>query len=220
MKSMNIRKTAGKLKRALFPSRQEAMVARWWADGGDDELRYNYDLDERSLVLDLGGYKGQWTSDLFARYRCRVIVFEPARDFARKIERRFRKNDRIEVLQYGLAASSRTETLHIDASASSIYGKASDLEQIRLVDVESWIRERKLDKIDLVKINIEGGEYELLEKLIETGLIGIFENVQVQFHDVAPDSHSRMERIQKALGKTHTPTYQYEFVWENWTRRR
>jgi len=64
------------------------------------------------------------------------------------------------------------------------------------------------------------GEYELLEKLIETGLIGIFENVQVQFHDVAPDSHSRMERIQKALGKTHTPTYQYEFVWENWTRRR
>jgi hypothetical protein len=41
-------------------------------------------------------------------------------------------------------------------------------------------------------------------------------NVQVQFHDFVPDAERRMRRIQEKLGKTHSLTYQYLFVWENW----
>ena len=35
----------------------------------------------------------------------------------------------------------------------------------------------------LMKINIEGGEFELLERLLETRLISRIENIQVQFHN-------------------------------------
>ena len=38
-------------------------------------------------------------------------------------------------------------------------------------------------KIDLLKINIEGGEYEVLENLIENDLIKNIDNIQIQFHD-------------------------------------
>ena len=41
----------------------------------------------------------------------------------------------------------------------------------------------------------------------------------MQFHRVASTSVSEMKRIQKALSITHKPTYQYEFVWENWTKK-
>jgi hypothetical protein len=70
-----------------------------------------------------------------------------------------------------------------------------------------------------MKINIEGGEFELLERLIETGLIATIENLQVQFHNFEVGAPKRMAELQAALGRTHTPTYQYEFVWENWARR-
>ena len=69
-----------------------------------------------------------------------------------------------------------------------------------------------------MKINIEGGEYDLLDRLITTGLVGKIDNIQVQFHEFVPNAKERMQNIQKKLSKTHTPTYQYEFIWENWKR--
>ena len=50
----------------FFPSEQQRELAKYYAGGGDYELRHKYDLTEDSLVLDLGGYKGQWTSDIFS----------------------------------------------------------------------------------------------------------------------------------------------------------
>jgi FkbM family methyltransferase len=216
---MDLKRLVSRLPRALLPLRQKLMVRLWWADGGDQALRFNYDLDENSVVLDLGGYDGQWAGELFWRYGCRIFVFEPVAAFAEKIRAKFEKNNRIEVLQYGLGASTRKETLHIDANASSIYGKSGDVEEIKIVDVRDWLGERKLERIHLAKLNIEGGEYELLERLIETRLIGVIDDIQVQFHDIAADSRLRMQGIRNQLRTTHEPTYQYEFVWENWTRK-
>lgn len=205
-----------KIYNSAFPSEHQQMVNKWYADGGDYELRFDYDLDDESVVLDVGGYQGQWASDLFSRYRCRIYVFEPVSMFAEQIQKRFKKNDQIEVFPFGLGGFSRSELIHISASGSSIFGTSAHCEQIKIVDIKDWINEKSIDKIALIKINIEGGEYELLDRLIETGLIKIIDNLQVQFHNISRDSREQMKRIQKELQKTHKPTYQYEFVWENW----
>jgi len=57
-----------------------------------------------------------------------------------------------------------------------------------------------------------------LDRMAATGLLPLVVNLQVQFHEIAPDSHARMEKIRETLRRTHRPTYQYEFVWENWER--
>ena len=80
-----------------------------------------------------------------------------------------------------------------------------------------FIIEHDIEYIDLIKINIEGSEYDLLDHLIETGLHTIVKNFQIQFHNIAPDSKDRMENIQEKLRKTHRQTYSYEWLWENWT---
>lgn len=209
-----------KLKQKLFPSKFQMTVRQWHQDDIDKNMRFNYDLDEKSLVLDFGGYEGQWTSDIFSRYLCNIVIFEPIDSFASKVRERFKLNNKIEVCEYGLGSSSRTETINISADSSSTFGKSLDTKSIEIIDVHDWIEERGISKIDLVKINIEGGEYELLERLIDSGLIGIINNIQVQFHDISNDSRQRMEQIQVSLLKTHGPTYQYEFVWENWTLKR
>jgi FkbM family methyltransferase len=195
-----------------------AMVKKFYADGGDDRFRYDYDLDERSLVLDVGGYEGQWASDLYARQRCRIAIFEPVARFARNIEARFRKNGDITVHACGLGAASRTETIFLHGASSSTHKKQTQSEQIEIVDVRQWFADHFVDTVRLMKINIEGGEYELLERLVATGLIDRIDDIQVQFHNFTPDAAARMAALQQAMRATHTPTYQYRFVWENWRK--
>lgn len=67
-----------------------------------------------------------------------------------------------------------------------------------------------------MKINIEGGEYDLLEHLIVSGFVRNIDNIQVQFHDFVDDAEHRMAVIHKNLAKTHRLSYQYPLVWENW----
>ena len=203
----------------LFPTELDNEVKRWSADGGDERLRYDYDLDSHSLVIDLGGYKGQWASDIYARYNCRVLVFEPVKPFSEKIQKRFSKNPKIEVYCLALGESRRQETISLGDDGSSVYRKGSAKEVIQFEDVAAFLAKHDITRIDLMKVNIEGGEYELLPRLFEAGLVHKIKHLQIQFHDIAPDSTLRMEKLRKELEKTHTPTYQYKFVWENWVRR-
>ncbi|MGY3211139.1 hypothetical protein [Mucilaginibacter sp. HD30] len=79
---MKLRSTAKKLLKKLKisssaaqttppPSIHDREVARCFADGGDEMFRYTFDLTSESLVIDLGGYLGQWASDIYTRYNCK-----------------------------------------------------------------------------------------------------------------------------------------------------
>lgn len=195
-----------------------ATIKKWYADGGDDRFRFDYDLDESSFVLELGGYEGQWASDLYARHRCRIAIFEPVARFAQNIAARFRTNGDISVFSCGLGATSRIETIYLHGASSSTHKKQTQSERVEIVDVGQWFEEHNIDAVQLMKINIEGGEYELIERLVATGLISRIDDIQVQFHNFTPDAPARMERLQDAMLATHTPTYQYRFVWENWRK--
>ena len=115
-----------------------------------------------------------------------------------------------------MGGTSQEAVIGISEDSSSLFRDFGNREQVEIVDIATWIRSNSIKRIDLMKVNIEGGEYDLLERLIQTDLIRIITNLQVQFHEISSDSRARMERIQDRLRKTHSPTYQYTFIWENW----
>lgn len=194
-------------------------VKPWFAVRGDQTLRQEYDLDADSLVLDVGGYEGQWASDIFGRYACPILIFEPMPDFARQIGSRFERNPKIEVLPFGLGAKDERMRLSVSADASSVFKHDAQGVEIELREADRFLRQRGIVDIALMKVNIEGGEYDLLDHLLETGWIERIRDLQVQFHDFVPNADVRMKSIQSRLERTHQTTYQYEFVWENWRRR-
>ncbi len=118
---------------------------------------------------------------------------------------------------FGLAGKDDQMQISMLDNASSVFLQSADSETVQLKSIVDFIQENTIQSVDLIKINIEGGEYELLEALIENNLIPVFKNIQVQFHDfLLDDGKERMISIQENLSKTHQITYQYEFVWENW----
>ncbi|ASU34138.1 FkbM family methyltransferase [Mucilaginibacter xinganensis] len=214
-----------KLFRFVFKDKQAIALKAWYNDNGDETLRLNYPgLNNSSVVMDLGGYEGQWANEIFIKYNCTVYVFEPYLPYAEGIELRFKDNSKIKVFAVGLGKTDADETLHISANRSSLFKKEGPKSEaaadytttIKIVKATDFIKQHGIDVISLMKINIEGGEYDLLEELIDEGTIQKIENIQVQFHDFFPAAVKRMKAIRKKLAVTHQLTYQYDFVWENW----
>jgi FkbM family methyltransferase len=192
---------------------------RWLRDRGDETLRVDYPLGPDSVVLDVGGYHGDWAAQLYERYGCRVYVFEPVTEFYEGIRARFAGNPSVKVFNFGLSDSDAMLPISLAADASSVYQGAEQTIEIQLRDVVAVLREEQISAIDLVKINIEGGEYPLLTRMLDERITDRCRDIQVQFHDFVPDASARRAEIRARLARTHELTYEYYFVWENWRLR-
>lgn len=196
---------------------QKKRCKPWFKVNGDKTLRLNYDLSKSSIVFDLGGYKGNFAKDIYNRYLCKIFIFEPVKSFYKIIDEKFKDIPKVTTYPYGLANEDKQLSISVSDDASSVFIDSKDSEKIELKSILNFIKNNNITHVDLIKINIEGGEYEVLESLLESGMISIFKNLQIQFHDfIIDNANERMENIQVQLAKTHKTTYQYKFVWENW----
>ncbi len=200
----------------IFLSSRAQIVLQWKLSDGDSTLCINYPLKSTSLVFDLGGYKGDWSAIMYEKYHCTIYIFEPVKEYIKSLEDRFRGNKNIHIFPYGLAGKAKSISLHMSENATSEFGTSDKLVKVRLVAVSDFMKNHKIKHVDLASINIEGGEYELLEHMISSKLIQKFKNVQVQLHPFVSDALLKAKKIQKGLRKTHTLLYQFPFVWESW----
>lgn len=188
----------------------------WVKDKGDETHRLTYDLNEASVVFDLGGYEGSFTKQIHERYKSNIYIFEPIPDFFQKIVHRFENNKKIMPFNFGLSNYDGTIKINLNNDGSSVFGTSDSFELIKLKDIVSFIKENDVHCIDLMKINIEGGEFQVIPALIESGLINRVSNLQIQFHTFVKDAIFLRDDIRNKLSETHELTYDYWFIWENW----
>lgn len=215
-----LRATASRL---LRPDISHDEVTRWFRDKGDENLRLDYpDLDESSIVFDIGGFEGNFAHAINEKYGCKVYAFEPHPRFYEISVARFSSNDKVVPLNYGLSDTNGVFTLSDSADGSSFLNPNSvDEERIEceVRDILNVLEELEISEIDLVKINIEGGEYPLLLHMASQSALALVKEYQIQFHDFIDDAESMRDEITAALSETHEQTWCYTFVWENWKRR-
>jgi FkbM family methyltransferase len=194
-------------------------IKRWFQDQGDKTLRLDYPLTRKSVVWDLGGYEGQFAHEIHAKYGCKVMIFEPHPTFAKDCIQRFLGNKNIDVFSYGLSDTQGHFNIHDSADGSSFLNpqviQASSI-QAELRDVVSTLIDMNTHHVDLIKINIEGGEFPVLQRLLATGDIKKFRYIQVQFHNFIPNAQAMRDSIREKLTQTHEEMWNYTFVWESW----
>ncbi|MDB5266909.1 MAG: methyltransferase FkbM family [Parcubacteria group bacterium] len=196
----------------LFIAREQFKL-----DNAEFGLRYAYPLDANSVVVDLGGYTGEWAEKISNMYGCTIYVFEPIEEFADQARMRFKDNPRIHIYTFGVGDKDEQATISLDGVSSSVFaGKKG--RTIELRDIQKVFKELNITKADLLKMNIEGGEYNVLPRMIETGLVPLCQDMQIEFHHFYPDAEALRSRIQDSLKKTHYLTYDYPFFFENWRK--
>ncbi len=195
-------------------------INQWYADDAEYRLRLDYPLDQESVVFDIGGYEGRWTYEIICHCGTvpNVYIFEPIKRFADIAALRFASMAKIKVCNFGLAGSDRVERFGAESDATGMYCNGPRF-QVQLRDIVSFVRQERIGTIDLASINIEGGEYELLKRMIDGDLIRLVRDIQIQFHNVCPQAEDLREQIRTTLAMTHVERYNYPFVWEAWRRK-
>jgi len=168
---------------------------KFWQDNNLEWKRFEYDLKPKDYVIDIGSYLKEWARVIEERYHCKVDCFDAL-------------DNRAAWIKDG----------HIFLGGAYYYTSAflPDQQAYRCEDVCKYINRH----VRLMKINIEGGEYTLIDYIIKMGCINNIQELQVQFHLIeGEDNRKNYEELAKRLSLTHKITWQYPFCWENWIRK-
>lgn len=165
-----------------------------WQEKGLEYLRYEYPINKGDRIADIGSYVGEFSRTMIEKYDADCERYDPLTNFA-------------------LGRHNGTIRMGGQFYYTSAYTKGMTTYKVR--DAKEVI----IGQYKLVKINIEGGEYDLLQYLYELGLLQNFEYIQVQFHKVDSIDYQQLyEDIVSKLKETHQQMWCYPFVWESWKR--
>jgi FkbM family methyltransferase len=191
---------------------------RWLAAGGDHQIEIFPFLNEKSKVWEVGYWHGRWVREIVQRYNPFIFAFEPIEEWYLDGKKEFVNNSKVTMFPFGLGSSTRLQKVGVKEDATGIFcpGKHRNIQIKSVVD---FITENHIEGIDLLQCNCEGGEYEILPAMIESGLVNKFEHIAIQFHQYGEESVSRRQAIQDGLSKTHTSVFCFDWLWEFWARK-
>lgn len=189
----------------------------WRKDNGQARLTDYADLPEGAIVFDVGGFRGEWTDTVLTQCpTAKVHVFEPHPGFAAELLEKFTGDNRVTIHELAIGSSTGTMELSDAGDASSAVADHGKSFTAATRKVDDFLSDQGIDHIDLMKVNIEGGEYDLLPALIDTGAIKMLDRLQVQFHLFEPGMQPLRDTIRQGLEASHACAWCYPFVWEEW----
>lgn len=182
----------------------------WRNQNGDYTHRINYPLNNESVVVDLGARHGNWSDLIKQKYNSKIYCFEVVPEFCKQLETKGYNT-------FCVAVSDKKEKIKLgvfESEASIFYDDSNfEADAIKASEIFGLINH---ESIDLMKINVEGAEYPILNELIKSGNISKIKNLQVQFHLFDNDKNNEYDNISKKLSETHELSWRFPFVWENW----
>ena len=98
------------------------------------------------------------------------------------------------------------------------YNKLHGIE-VNVLDVSKLFDRLGSKQIACFKLNIEGAEYEVLERIISINKLEKCDSFLIQFHRQPQNYQSRYFKIKEDLEKTHNLIWGHEMVWEKWVRK-
>lgn len=183
---------------------------QWRKENGDNTYRINYNLNNDSVVVDLGARHGDWAVLIRNKYNPKIYCFEVVPQFCTQLNENGYNT-------FCVAVSDKKEKIKLgifESEASIFYNELTfEVDAIPASEIFDLI---KHNHIDLMKINVEGAEYKILNELIINGNINKISNLQIQFHLFGEDNYEYNTLFQK-LSETHELSWRFPFVWENWT---
>jgi len=190
----------------------------------NENLRYEYDLNPDSVVIDAGGYEGNWFSQIWSKYQCNIHVFEPLYEHwlkcsnaAFSINPKPPEENKIKVYRSALGESELMESFGVSNDSSGLFSQSDKKESIMVFPACEIVG--NIGTVDLLKLNTEGMEYQILNSLIKSGRISLIRNIQVQFHYNFPTARAEHAALREKLLLTHEPEWDSEPTWQNFRKR-
>jgi FkbM family methyltransferase len=200
---------------------RQGALGEFYRHGGNELLVSKFELTSNDWIVDAGGFRGEWSDEMLCRYGAKVVIFEPNPPYAAQLRDRYMANDRVELIEAALSEQTGHRALSLCGEGSTLMSStsASGTIDVQLVDVRQLFQKRFSSGLGCLKLNVEGAEYEILEKLLSTGQVSGIRFILVQFHKGPLNCIQRREQIQMRLSESHNKVFDFPFVWELWREK-
>ncbi len=134
------------------------------------------ELEPGDVLADVGAHVGVHALTAARHDGVRVLAFEPATDSAAKLRAAATRNGlRVEVVETALGAARGEVELRADpdypvadAGVRSQHGAGAVVARVPVTTFDAWASEAGLDRLDIVKIDVEGAEPVVLRGMAQT----------------------------------------------------
>lgn len=143
--------------------------------GTGDQWTILPDLCSNSFVVSAGaGTNITFELALLERFGCTVVLLDPSTPGLRSYESLRPAPPHLHYLPFGLASCAGKRLLYppdenADTTSWTIAGDSKG-QQIEFLDLTTILHRFQRDSIDLLKIDIEGFEYEVLDAMLKSGV--------------------------------------------------
>jgi FkbM family methyltransferase len=144
-------------------------------------------VSSNSIVVDIGGNKGEFYSSIRDRYDCRYYFIEADPTIIKKFE----PDPNLFVYNLAISASNSQASFYISNNSEAnsfnktIAGKYGIKEVINVncLSLQEFCARNGIVSIQLLKMDVEGAEIEIFESLSDDFLRNI-DQITVEFHEV------------------------------------
>ena len=202
------------LKRAFLIRRGYRLSTLGEENSGCSYTFVSDGLGQESIVYSGGvGKDISFEHALVRKFGCPVVLFDPSPIGLATMERPENRIPQFRFFPVGLAGHSGTLRLAPPFTPEGDSWFASDspsgTSEVRCVDLASLMKRNAHERVDLLKIDIEGAEYGVIEQIIEQHIP--VRQILVEFHDgILPGV--RLSQSLRATFKLLTKGYR--LVWE------
>lgn len=150
---------------------------------------YTANLDSSSVVLDAGGHLGQFSHMLISYFNCVCYCIEASPSLYDRIPSNI---PQLKKFNYAISGSSGILEFAITENAEGNYIKelkdhnnteeVISTVQVNSITLSEFLRKHNINQIDLLKLDIEGAEFEVLNSIDDSLLLTI-KQITIEFHD-------------------------------------
>jgi FkbM family methyltransferase len=177
------------------------------------------ELRDGDIVIEAGAYEGRWAKKVCEQRNCSIYAFEPATRAFEVAQEKLKGCQGVTLRNVALGKQNGTAVLcdrNRDGANTLAHNPESEpSETVPVVDVAEVVK--PLGEIALAHFNAEGGEVDILERLVETGLIERFKMILVQWHQYSDELRARVAALTVCLRRTHN--YEQGRAWGCWKRK-
>jgi len=175
------------------------------------------------IFFDVGSHKGTYTDLFLKNYKIsKAYIFEPQKNIFEFLKNKYKKNNKIFISNNAISDQNTFRKLFINRhdvtssltilDSNNLYlriksilfgGKSMIINSyhVKTIKLKNFIEKNKIKKIDLIKIDTEGHEFQVLKGLEKK--ISIIKIILVEFHnDIIYKNYSN-KKVQNYLKKNN-----------------
>jgi len=180
-------------------------------------------INSPKVVLDVGASVGVWTEWILHQNAHKVYCFEPNKIALKDLYKLHSNNDRVHIIDKALH-NTNEEIEFFSSDTNSLvsathkhdgadFGLPTNTSyKVKAITLEKFIQDYNIKNIDLLKIDIEGGEFNIIPNLQQSSF-DIIDNFLIEIHPFYfEDGDQKVQQLKDVLYKQG---YNINQFWSN-----